>query len=160
MTCWLVGFTLVHSYPFLRQMWICQYSYVFYLKCVGPDRKYLEVSPVWCGYRPGCWCLGTDPGRWVVEERGVECATIWYRDFGLTLCFTPFLTLLLSYLDDSKFRVSADQVLRRISLLLPAVLGEGSSEYTGWLNGSGGLILSQSYSYPPRFSPCPSEPTS
>ena len=67
----------------------------------------------------------------MVEERGVECATILYRDFGLILCFTPFLTLLLSYLDDSKYRVSADRVLMRISLLLPAVLGDGSSEYTG-----------------------------
>ena len=58
-----------------------------------------------------------DPGRWVVEEREVECATIRYRDFGFILCLTPSLTLLLSSLDDSKFRVSVDQVSKQVKSL-------------------------------------------
>ena len=40
-----------------------------------------------------------------------------YRDFGFILCLTPSLTLLLSSLDDSKFRVSVDQVSKQVKSL-------------------------------------------
>ena len=48
----------------------CQYFYVFSLKCVGPERKYLEVSPVWCGDRPGVGFPGGSDGKASAHNAG------------------------------------------------------------------------------------------
>lgn len=85
---------------------------------------------MWCGYRPGCQHPGTDQERWVVEGLEVECLTIQYRDFWLTLCFAPFLALPLGCLDDPKFSLSGS--LSQDAPPAQAGLGEGMlPEYTG-----------------------------
>lgn len=68
-----------------------RYLCVFPLKYVGPEKKHLISYLVWNRQ-------GTDQGRWVVEGLGVEYLTIQYRDFWLTLCFVPLLTLPLGCL--------------------------------------------------------------